>query len=81
MRVPPDLRASLFKGLRNQGIWVQVNYLPAFRHPVFKNMEIETGAYPVSNMFYSREISFPMFASLSEAQLDKVVSTFKELIA
>ena len=81
VRVPPDLRASLFKGLRNQGIWVQVNYLPAFRHPVFKNMEIETGAYPVSNLFYSREISFPMFASLSEAQLDKVVSTFKELIA
>ena len=79
IRVTPEKRESLFNGLRNHGIWVQVNYLPAFRHPVFEDLRIDSWKYPVSNLFYSQEISLPMFYSLTDADLDKVVSTFKEI--
>ena len=79
IRVSPEKRKALFNGLRNKGIWVQVNYIPAFRHPVFKDLGIDCAKYPVSNLFYSREISLPMFYSLKETDLDRVVSTFKEL--
>jgi len=79
IRVSPEKRESLFNGLRNHGIWVQVNYIPAFRHPVFEDLRIDHGHYPTSNLFYSKEISLPMFHSLKDADLDKVISTFKEL--
>jgi dTDP-4-amino-4,6-dideoxygalactose transaminase len=79
IRVSPQRRETIFTSLRHAGIWVQVNYLPAFSHPVFKGLDIDPGKYPVSNSFYSREISLPMFSSLSEAELARVITTFKEL--
>ena len=79
IRVSPEKRETVFNGLRSRGIWVQVNYFPAFRHPVFEGLGIDALKYPVSNLFYSREISLPMFYSLKETDLDKVISTFKEL--
>jgi dTDP-4-amino-4,6-dideoxygalactose transaminase len=79
IRVPPYKRISLFKDLRKAGIWVQVNYLPAYQHPVFDALEIKSGSYPESELFYSKEISLPMFYSLKDEELDKVVSTFKKL--
>ena len=79
VRVPPERRAFLFESFRKAGIWVQVNYLPVFRHPVFMTLSKEYGSYPVSETFYSKEISLPMFPTLKEAELDKVISTFKEL--
>jgi dTDP-4-amino-4,6-dideoxygalactose transaminase len=79
IRVSPEKREALFNGLRNHGIWVQVNYLPAFLHPVFKDLNIDSRKYPVSNLFYSKEISLPMFSSLKDSELDKVISTFKEI--
>jgi dTDP-4-amino-4,6-dideoxygalactose transaminase len=79
IRVAPERRESLFNGLRKQGIWVQVNYIPAFRHPVFKDMRIDSDKFPISNLFYAKEISLPMFSSLKNVELDKVISTFKEL--
>ena len=38
VRVDPQKRAIIFSGLRNAGIGVQVNYIPAYWHPVFQNM-------------------------------------------
>lgn len=79
IRVDPKKRTFLFNNLRNAGIGVQVNYIPAYWHPVFNSIGLNTGKYPESDLFYSKEISLPMFVSLQEAELDRVISTFKEL--
>ena len=81
IRVDPDKRTYLFNKLRGAGIGVQVNYIPAYWHPVFNNMGYKPGKYPESDLFYSREISLPMFASLQEAELERVISNIKELCA
>ena len=79
IRVDPNRRTFLFDNLRKAGIGVQVNYIPAYWHPVFKSLGWKPGKYPESDLFYSKEISLPMFFSLKEVELDKVISTFKEL--
>jgi dTDP-4-amino-4,6-dideoxygalactose transaminase len=65
--------------LRSAGIGVQVNYIPAYWHPVFNSMGLKLGKYPESDLFYSREISLPMFVALQEAELQRVISNIKEL--
>ncbi len=79
IRVPPERRREIFDKLRNQSVGVQVNYIPAYRHPAFSEYKIESKLYPASEEFYSREISIPMHAGLSDNQIELVAAIVKSL--
>jgi len=72
LRVPADQRRRIFERLRASGIGVQVNYLPAYRHPAFAALGFEPGMCPSAENFYEREISLPMYASLSDSNVGRV---------
>ena len=63
IRVPARHRREVFDQLREDGFFVQVNYLPANRHPVFANQGYNAADTPVSLRFYDQEISLPMMAN------------------
>jgi dTDP-4-amino-4,6-dideoxygalactose transaminase len=60
LRVESNIRRGLFEFLRESGFGVQVNYIPAYRHPVFAKLNINKSSFPNSERFYSEEISLPM---------------------
>jgi dTDP-4-amino-4,6-dideoxygalactose transaminase len=66
IRVPIDKRSQIFQSLRNTGFGVQVNYLPAHKHPVFTDLNISDDALANSVKFYNSEISLPMWVSETE---------------
>ncbi len=72
LRVPAECRREVFERLRAAGIGVQVNYLPAYWHPVFVDRGYQRGLCPVAEEFYAREISLPMFTSLTDAEIQVV---------
>jgi len=78
IRVPTEARKTVFEGLRNRGILVQVNYIPVYWHPYFEELGIKRGESPNSEAFYREEISLPMYTDLREAQQSRVA---KELVA
>jgi len=63
IRVPADSREAIFDKFRNEGIGVQVNYMPAYWHPVFSDQGFAPGMFPKSDNFYASEISLPMWVS------------------
>jgi len=69
IRVDSRKRAKIFSALRNSGIGVQVNYIPAYWHPVFSDKGFRKGDFPNSDKFYSQEISLPMFADLNKKEI------------
>jgi UDP-4-amino-4,6-dideoxy-N-acetyl-beta-L-altrosamine transaminase len=73
-------RETIFSGLRKAGIGVQVNYIPAYWHPVFKSREAKKGMFPNSDKFYYEEISLPIFADLSKNELSYVCETLRDLL-
>lgn len=79
-RFDPSLRETIFSGLRKAGIGVQVNYIPAYWHPVFQDRGFRKGMYPNSDLFYSQEISLPMYSDLNEKEIDFVIKNVKSLI-
>jgi dTDP-4-amino-4,6-dideoxygalactose transaminase len=79
-RFEPNKRESIFLGLRKAGIGVQVNYLPAYRHPIFEDRGFEVGMYPNSDLFYSQEISLPMYSHLSEEEIKFIVQKLIDLV-
>lgn len=78
IRVPARNRRQIFEKLRNKGIGVQVNYLPAYRHPVFSKSDINPANYPESEDFYNREISIPMHVSMTESEIAFVIEAIYE---
>jgi dTDP-4-amino-4,6-dideoxygalactose transaminase len=80
IRVDPRKRSAIFSGLRNAGIGVQVNYIPAYSHPVFQERGLIKDEFPESDKYYSEEISLPMFSDLNERELLDVCSEIRILL-
>jgi dTDP-4-amino-4,6-dideoxygalactose transaminase len=81
IRVNPSKRTSLFNFLRESGVGVQVNYLPAYWHPVFRDLGHSIGEFPRSDEFYSQEISLPMYSTLEKIEQEIVISILKDFFS
>jgi dTDP-4-amino-4,6-dideoxygalactose transaminase len=81
IRVSQEYRESLFNALRRNGIGVQVNYFPAHLQPVMEAEGYTLGDYPVSESYYSREISIPMHINLTEIQISMIARILKQNLA
>jgi len=79
VRVDSYKREAIFSNLRKGGIGVQVNYIPAYWHPVFTNRGFSKGMFPNSDLFYSQEISLPMFSGIKKAEIEKINLLVKSL--
>ena len=72
LRVPEARRREIYEKLRAAKIGVQVNYIPAYWHPAFADLGYKRGLCPVSEGFYRREISLPMFYGVNESMIESV---------
>ena len=80
LRVPAERRRAIFESLREQGIGVQVNYIPAYWHPVFEDLGYKRGMCPVAEDFYRREISLPMFPDLRDSDVERVIDAVRTAV-
>ncbi|MFC7618562.1 DegT/DnrJ/EryC1/StrS family aminotransferase [Actinokineospora soli] len=78
VRVLDGRRRALFEHLRGAGIGVQVNYIPAYWHPVFEDLGYRRGLCPVAEAFYAEELSLPMFPDLTDADVDRVIGGVRD---
>jgi dTDP-4-amino-4,6-dideoxygalactose transaminase len=75
LRVPAARRRAIYEHLRSAGVGVQVNYIPAYWHPVFADLGYERGLCPTAEDYYRREISLPMYPSLTDEQVRTVIGS------
>jgi dTDP-4-amino-4,6-dideoxygalactose transaminase len=77
IRVPHEMRRPLFEYLRNSGVLVQVNYIPAYWHPVYEDLGYKKGISPIAEGYYKSEISLPIYSDLDEVQQSKVIELLR----
>jgi len=73
-------RRQLFDALRSAGILVNVHYIPIHLQPFYRRMGFKPGDLPVAEAYYSRAISLPMYAGLTEAEQDYVIQKTQEFL-
>ena len=71
----PSKRRRFFEALRARGIGVQVHYLPVYRHPFYEGLGYRKGLCPNAEAFYERAVSLPIFPTLDEADVRRVIDT------
>lgn len=76
-------RKEIFEKMRQQGLWVQVHYIPVHTFPYYRKLGYKLGTYPKSEEFYRREISIPIHPGMDDKDIEKVISVilsiFKKL--
>ena len=65
-------RAQVFQALRDAQIGVNVHYIPIHLQPFYARLGFQRGEFPAAEHYYARALSLPLFASMSEAQQDRV---------
>jgi dTDP-4-amino-4,6-dideoxygalactose transaminase len=73
-------RNHILSELRNQGILAQVNYIPAYFHPVFTNLGYKRGICPNSERFYAQEMSLPLHTSLKDATVEIICDRLLNIV-
>lgn len=74
-------RRHVFEALRAAEIGVNVHYIPVHTQPYYQQNGMAGVSFPAAETYYSRCISLPMFATLSEADQDRVVAVLEDIFA
>jgi UDP-4-amino-4,6-dideoxy-N-acetyl-beta-L-altrosamine transaminase len=72
-------RRTAFDALRAAGIGVNVHYIPVHLQPYYRRLGFSAGQFPVAERYYSRALTIPLYATLTESDQDHVVRVLLEL--
>lgn len=71
---------QVFNELRENGIGVNLHYIPVHSQPYYQNKGFKLGDFPESERYYQEAISLPMFHIMTEEQQSTVVSILKAVL-
>ena len=66
-------RLELYNKLREHNIFTQVHYIPMHLQPYYKQLGAKTGDFPIAEDYYSKCLSLPMYPSLNNNEIEKVI--------
>ena len=69
---------QVFEALRAKDIMVNLHYIPVHTQPYYQQMGFKQGDYPEAERYYREAISIPMHPTLTQDELDYVVSSLRE---
>jgi perosamine synthetase len=73
-------RADIFAALRGANIGVNVHYIPVHLHPYYRqHFGTAPGQCPVAEAAYEQIISLPMFAGMSDDDVEDVVAVIQKV--
>jgi UDP-4-amino-4,6-dideoxy-N-acetyl-beta-L-altrosamine transaminase len=71
---------EVFEALRENGIGVNLHYIPVHTQPYYKEMGFKTGDFPEAEKYYQDAISLPMFHIMTDEQQDEVVRVLTKVL-
>lgn len=76
-------REEVMEALKTQGIGSQVHYIPIYRHPFFKKYTaVDLSEYfPHMEKYYEQALSLPLYANLTEENVERVCESLITLLA
>ncbi|VUD56431.1 UDP-4-amino-4-deoxy-L-arabinose--oxoglutarate aminotransferase [Thalassocella blandensis] len=76
----PQKRRRVFDFLRQHNIGVNVHYIPIHLQPDFKRLGFSVGDFPMSEDYYQRTMSLPLFPDLTFEEQDYIADKLREAL-
>ena len=71
---------EVFQELQENGIGVNLHYIPVYMHPFYKSMGFLETDFPESMSYYSEAISLPLYNTLTSEDQSKVIDTLRKIL-
>lgn len=73
-------RREVFDRLRSAGIGVHVHYIPVHLQPYYQDLGFGPGDFPHAEDYYRDCLTLPLFAAMSDADQDSVVTELRRAV-
>tara|TARA_B100000902_G_scaffold399953_1_gene473931 strand:- start:1538 stop:2698 length:1161 start_codon:yes stop_codon:yes gene_type:complete len=73
-------KKKFFEILQKKGINLQVHYIPVYKQGFLKKFKFKQSNFPVSEKFYSQEVSLPIYYSLKKKEQLLVIKSISQII-
>lgn len=74
-------RDLLVDELKERNIGTSLHFIPIFLHPYYqKNYDFDIKNFPNASAMYPKALSLPLFAGMTEEDVDDVISAVRELL-
>jgi len=74
-----DRKVQIFRDMRENGIGVQVHYIPVYWQPYYQKLGYGEGLCPNGEDFYRRAISIPIYPAMGKNDLSYVIETILKI--
>jgi len=71
---------EVFEQLRENGLGVNLHYIPVHTQPYYQKLGFENGQYPQAESYYTDAISIPLFHAMTIEQQYEVVSVLTKVL-
>jgi dTDP-4-amino-4,6-dideoxygalactose transaminase len=68
-------RVQLFQKMKEEGVLLNLHYIPIYRQPYFAKMGFDSKTFPNAERYYQQAFSIPMHADLTETDQNAVISS------
>jgi len=72
--------AQVFQDLRENGLGVNIHYIPVHTQPYYQQLGFKKGDFPVAESYYQRTISIPLFHGMSLEDQNTVVKVLQKVL-
>lgn len=79
--VEPSQRRELYEAMQAAGIGVNVHYIPIPLQPYWQDRGFKPGDFPNAERWYRGALSLPLFPSMQDDELDRVVEVLAHALA
>jgi dTDP-4-amino-4,6-dideoxygalactose transaminase len=78
---PPAIAHKFIDGLRRKGIGTSVHFIPLHIHPYYRQTYgYQPADFPVSYETYQRIISLPIYAKMTDQDVNRVIESVTEIV-
>ncbi|WP_438864905.1 UDP-4-amino-4,6-dideoxy-N-acetyl-beta-L-altrosamine transaminase [Neptunicella sp.] len=74
-------RSAVYQQLQQQGVGVNVHYIPIHLQPYYQRLGFKAGDFPVAEHFYKNALTLPLFPTLSVDDQDRVINTLITILS
>jgi len=73
-------RNYIFKELWDQGIGVNVHYIPVYFHAYYRDLGYPQGLCPQAEKLFEEMMTIPLYPAMKEAAVERVIETVRAVV-
>ena len=73
-------RDIIFKELWDQGIGVNIHYIPVYYHAYYRDLGYPLGLCPQAEKLFEEMMTIPLYPAMKEAAVERVIQTIRSVV-